>query len=85
METSSHRNLQASGTVDASARAGRGGEWLLDPTDVTIVGTGADTGIGSATADGTGIFTPTAGGAQILNTSIESQLNAGTNVTVRTS
>ncbi|HAF9764145.1 TPA: hypothetical protein G8R83_004528, partial [Salmonella enterica] len=85
VETSSHRNLQASGTVDASARAGRGGEWLLDPTDVTIVGTGADTGIGSATADGTGIFTPTAGGAQILNTSIESQLNAGTNVTVRTS
>ncbi|EIX8228828.1 hypothetical protein MLB10_004740, partial [Salmonella enterica] len=85
VETSSHRNLQASGTVDASARAGRGGEWLLDPTDVTIVGTGADTGIGSATTDGTGIFTPTAGGAQILNTSIESQLNAGTNVTVRTS
>ncbi|EGG3946213.1 filamentous hemagglutinin N-terminal domain-containing protein, partial [Salmonella enterica] len=85
VETSSHRNLQASGTVDASARAGRGGEWLLDPTDVTIVGTGADTGIGSATADGTGIFTPTATGAQILNTSIESQLNAGTNVTVRTS
>ncbi|EDX4101450.1 filamentous hemagglutinin N-terminal domain-containing protein [Salmonella enterica] len=85
VETSSHRNLQASGTVDASARAGRGGEWLLDPTDVTIVGAGADTGIGSATTDGTGIFTPTAGGAQILNTSIESQLNAGTNVTVRTS
>ncbi|EAY7317846.1 filamentous hemagglutinin N-terminal domain-containing protein, partial [Salmonella enterica] len=85
VETSSHRNLQASGTVDASARAGRGGEWLLDPTDVTIVGTGADTGIGSATADGTGIFTPTATGAQILGTSIESQLNAGTNVTVRTS
>ncbi|EFP1214521.1 filamentous hemagglutinin N-terminal domain-containing protein [Salmonella enterica] len=85
VETSSHQNLQASGDVDASARAGRGGEWLLDPTDVTIVGTGADTGIGSATADGTDVFTPTVGGAQILNTSIESQLNAGTNVTVRTS
>ncbi|EEG5675030.1 filamentous hemagglutinin N-terminal domain-containing protein, partial [Salmonella enterica] len=29
VETSSHRNLQAFGAVDASARAGHGGEWLL--------------------------------------------------------
>ncbi|EDW0787403.1 filamentous hemagglutinin N-terminal domain-containing protein, partial [Salmonella enterica subsp. enterica] len=85
VETSSHRNLQAYGEVDASARAGRGGDWLLDPTDVTIVGSGVDTGIGSATADGTDIFTPTASGAQILNSSIVNQLNAGTNVTVKTS
>ncbi|EAZ9461638.1 filamentous hemagglutinin N-terminal domain-containing protein, partial [Salmonella enterica] len=85
VETSSHRNLQASGEVDASARAGQGGEWLLDPTDVTIVGAGADTGVDSATADGTDIFTPTASGAQILNSSIVNQLNAGTNVTVKTS
>ncbi|EJP7714970.1 hypothetical protein NY957_004595, partial [Salmonella enterica] len=82
---SSHRNLQASGAVDASARAGHGGEWLLDPTDVTIVGAGADTGIDSATADGTDIFTPTASGGQILNSSIVNQLNAGTSVTVKTS
>ncbi|EHC5874541.1 filamentous hemagglutinin, partial [Salmonella enterica subsp. enterica serovar Eastbourne] len=85
VETSSHRNLQASGAVDASARAGHGGAWLLDPADVTIVGTGRDTGMSSATADGTDIFTPTVGGAQILNTSIENQLNAGTNVTIKTS
>ncbi|EAA7989068.1 filamentous hemagglutinin N-terminal domain-containing protein, partial [Salmonella enterica] len=85
VETSSHRNLQASGTVDASSPSGKGGEWLLDPTDVTIVGSGVDTGIGSATADGTDIFTPTASGAQILNSSIVNQLNAGTNVTVKTS
>ncbi|EDX9447691.1 filamentous hemagglutinin N-terminal domain-containing protein, partial [Salmonella enterica subsp. enterica] len=85
VETSSHRNLQVSGEVDASARAGRGGEWLLDPTDVAIVGAGADTGIGSSTADGTDIFTPTAGAAKILNSSIQNQLNAGTSVTVRTS
>ncbi|ECP3520627.1 filamentous hemagglutinin N-terminal domain-containing protein [Salmonella enterica] len=85
VETSSHRNLQASGAVDASARAGHGGEWLLDPTDVTIVGAGADTGIDSATADGTDIFTPTASGGQILNSSIVNQLNAGTSVTVKTS
>ncbi|WP_079972584.1 two-partner secretion domain-containing protein, partial [Salmonella enterica] len=85
VETSSHQNLQVTGEVDASARAGQGGEWLLDPTDVTIVGAGADTGIDSATADGTDIFTPVASGAQILNSSIENQLNAGTNVTVKTS
>ncbi|EJY7090153.1 filamentous hemagglutinin N-terminal domain-containing protein [Salmonella enterica] len=85
VETSSHRNLQVSGAVDASARAGHGGEWLLDPTDVTIVGAGADTGIDSATADGTDIFTPTASGGQILNSSIVNQLNAGTSVTVKTS
>ncbi|EHA2635350.1 filamentous hemagglutinin N-terminal domain-containing protein [Salmonella enterica] len=85
VETSSHRNLQASGAVDASARAGHGGEWLLDPTDVTIVGAGAGTGIDSATADGTDIFTPTASGGQILNSSIVNQLNAGTSVTVKTS
>ncbi|ELH6162838.1 filamentous hemagglutinin N-terminal domain-containing protein [Salmonella enterica] len=85
VETSSHRNLQTSGAVDASARAGHGGEWLLDPTDVTIVGAGADTGIDSATADGTDIFTPTASGGQILNSSIVNQLNAGTSVIVKTS
>ncbi|EDW8121956.1 filamentous hemagglutinin N-terminal domain-containing protein, partial [Salmonella enterica subsp. enterica serovar Sundsvall] len=83
VETSSHDNLQASGTVDASARAGHGGEWLLDPTDVTIVGTGSDSNIDSSTSSG--IFTPTADVAQILNSSIENQLNAGTNVTVKTS
>ncbi|EBR2769165.1 filamentous hemagglutinin N-terminal domain-containing protein, partial [Salmonella enterica] len=83
VETSSHRNLQAYGTVDASSPSGKGGEWLLDPTDVTIVGTGTDSNIDSTT--NAGIFTPTASGAQILNTSIVSQLNAGTNVTVKTS
>ncbi|EMG7234234.1 filamentous hemagglutinin N-terminal domain-containing protein [Salmonella enterica] len=83
VETSSHNNLQAFGEVNTSARAGHGGEWLLDPTDVTIVGAGTDTGIDSTTS--AGIFTPTASGAQILNSSIQSQLNAGTNVTVKTS
>ncbi|EAO5528018.1 filamentous hemagglutinin N-terminal domain-containing protein, partial [Salmonella enterica subsp. enterica serovar Hvittingfoss] len=83
VETSSHNNLQAFGRVDASAPNGRGGEWLLDPTDVTIVGTGADSNVDSSTT--AGVFTPTASGAQILNTSINNQLNAGTSVTVKTS
>ncbi|EAY4680374.1 filamentous hemagglutinin N-terminal domain-containing protein, partial [Salmonella enterica subsp. enterica serovar Rubislaw] len=92
VETSSHRNLQAYGTVDASSPSGKGGEWLLDPTDVTIVSTGggniSETGKGTASSldtDTDHIFSPNASGAAILNSSIENQLNAGTNVTVKTS
>ncbi|HGJ5396416.1 TPA: filamentous hemagglutinin N-terminal domain-containing protein, partial [Salmonella enterica subsp. enterica serovar Newport] len=85
VETSSHNNLQAFGHVDASSPRGHGGNWLLDPTDVTIVGTGSESGISSSAAGSDAVFSPTASGAQILNTSIVNQLNAGTNVTVQTS
>ncbi|EDS7590031.1 filamentous hemagglutinin N-terminal domain-containing protein, partial [Salmonella enterica subsp. diarizonae] len=83
VETSSHQNLQASGSVDASAPAGHGGEWLLDPTNVTIVASGADSDVDSSTTDGT--FVPTATGAKILNTTISDSLNKGSSVTVKTS
>ncbi|HBM0248679.1 TPA: filamentous hemagglutinin N-terminal domain-containing protein, partial [Salmonella enterica] len=84
VETSSHNNLQAFGRVDASSARGKGGQWLLDPTDVTIVGTGSDVGVSSSTTDNNSVFSPTASGAQILNTSINNQLNAVTGVTIKT-
>ncbi|EJM4069489.1 filamentous hemagglutinin N-terminal domain-containing protein [Salmonella enterica] len=93
VETSSHRNLQAFGAVDASARAGHGGEWLLDPTDVTIVSGDANTAVterGKGTEatldmDTEHVFSPSATGAQVSADKISEQLNAGTNVTVQTS
>ncbi|EBF4234909.1 filamentous hemagglutinin N-terminal domain-containing protein, partial [Salmonella enterica] len=51
VETSSHNNLQAFGQVDASSARGNGGQWLLDPTDVTIIGTGSESGMSSSTTD----------------------------------
>ncbi|HGG6756937.1 TPA: filamentous hemagglutinin N-terminal domain-containing protein [Salmonella enterica subsp. enterica serovar Java] len=80
VETSSHHNLQAFGDVEASALNGRGGNWLLDPTDVTIVA-GADKNV----SNDSNVFTPSDNGAQIGVGSIQSQLNNGANVTIKTS
>lgn len=88
VETSSHNNLQAFGDVNTSASSGKGGEWLLDPTNVTIVGVPAgESNVTSSHDKGTNTetFTPVASGAQILNTSIEDQLNNEANVTIKTS
>ncbi|HAF2163488.1 TPA: filamentous hemagglutinin N-terminal domain-containing protein, partial [Salmonella enterica] len=83
VETSSHKNLQAFGDVDTSTPAGRGGEWLLDPLDVTIVSGDANTGVTEKT-DTDRVFSPSASGAQISAQKIADQLNAGTDVTVDT-
>ncbi|MBS0054396.1 filamentous hemagglutinin N-terminal domain-containing protein [Yersinia sp. Marseille-Q3913] len=92
VETSSRRNLQAFGQVDASAINGGRGRWLLDPAEVSIVGNGAESGSSMRMGDipagyvtNAQVFVPTTNVAQILNTSINSQLNAGTNVTITTS
>ncbi|EGO2478241.1 filamentous hemagglutinin N-terminal domain-containing protein [Salmonella enterica] len=93
VETSSHRNLQAFGDVNTSAPSGKGGDWLLDPTDVTIVSGDANTAVtesgkgaeATLDTDTEHVFSPSATGAQVSAEKISTQLNAGTNVTVQTS
>ncbi|EIQ5548036.1 filamentous hemagglutinin N-terminal domain-containing protein, partial [Escherichia coli] len=84
VETSSHGNLQAFGSVSASANKGRAGNWLLDPLDITVVN-GSSSSV-NETTDTAGIFevTPSAAGSQVSNTSINNELNNGTSVTILT-
>ncbi|HIA4165510.1 TPA: filamentous hemagglutinin N-terminal domain-containing protein, partial [Escherichia coli] len=87
VETSSHGNLQAFGSVSASAKKGKAGNWLLDPIDITIVN-GTDKAV-TETNDTQSQpphtqFTPTAEGSQVSNTSINDELNNGTSVTILT-
>lgn len=51
VETSSQRNLQAFGRVDASAIMGNMGSWLLDPAEVNIVSRGAENGVSVQVGD----------------------------------
>ncbi|ECQ1027441.1 filamentous hemagglutinin N-terminal domain-containing protein, partial [Salmonella enterica subsp. diarizonae] len=94
VETSSRRNLQAFGDVDASAPGGRGGQWLIDPTDVTIVSADTSTNVTASGGDVTGaaldtdtvhLLQPSAAGAQVSAAKIKTQLDKGTSVTVETS
>ena len=71
--------LDVSGlNLDVSATNGNGGTWLLDPYNITI---SATTTV-NTTAGPT--YTPTATGSNILNSDINTQLNAGTAVIVDT-
>ncbi|HHY1462478.1 TPA: filamentous hemagglutinin N-terminal domain-containing protein [Yersinia enterocolitica] len=92
VETSSQRNLQSFGRIDVSAIMGNTGRWLLDPAEVNIVGSGAESGVSVQIGDipagyvkNAQVFTPMANVTQILNTSINAQLDKGTNVTITTS
>ena len=81
VETSSRGNLQAFGTVTASAKKGLAGNWLLDPADITIVSATSDTNVSNSN----GIFTPNSKSSQVANTTINNRLNNGTSVTIQTS
>lgn len=92
VETSSHGNLQAFGDVDASAVAGQGGNWLLDPVGINIT---PDTASGeNVTTSEKGdnneeIFTSAINDSgkdvsKIKASTINNKLSAGTSVTIRT-
>ncbi|EAN8329428.1 filamentous hemagglutinin N-terminal domain-containing protein, partial [Salmonella enterica] len=85
VETSSRNNLQISGVVDAASSAGKGGRWLIDPTDITIMHGSSDSNASGSINGSEDIFTPTAGSSGISDTTITGQLNNGTSVVVKTS
>jgi filamentous hemagglutinin family protein len=84
IETSGHiLNVNAS-QGDASAAHGAAGLWLFDPYNVTITSADANGSFASDSATSTDTWTPSAIGSSILNTTIVTKLNAGTNVEIAT-
>lgn len=81
IETSGHWLDVAGISVNASAKNGNSGTWLLDPADVTISAAGTTGG----TITG-GVFTPdpSADTATVDVATIITALNAGTDVTINT-
>ncbi|MDB5808717.1 MAG: hypothetical protein JWN94_839 [Betaproteobacteria bacterium] len=78
IETSGKNYLDVAGaTVSASSLHGANGQWLLDPSDVTVVH-------GSTGTLGGGIFDP-GSSSSIGDTEINLALNGGTDVTIQTS
>ncbi|HCN9791342.1 TPA: filamentous hemagglutinin N-terminal domain-containing protein, partial [Escherichia coli] len=85
VETSSHGNLQAFGSVSASAKKGKAGNWLLDPLDITIVESVGGNAANETEENGEKIFSPgSTTQSQVSNTSINNELNNGTSVTILT-
>ncbi|PDN89962.1 filamentous hemagglutinin [Escherichia coli] len=84
VETSSHGNLQAFGTVSASAKKGKAGNWLLDSADITIVNGSNVSKTETTQSPPHTQFAPTAAGSAVSNTSINNRLNNGTSVTILT-
>src|SRR5699024_11544821 len=73
------------GALSASAKRGRAGNWLLDPLDITIVQNAGGNAANETDENGGKIFSPgSATQSQVSNTSINSELNNGTSVTVLT-
>lgn len=74
VDTSGHGAL----TVANVPVVGRGGEWHIDPYDIEIVATGSNA------TTGTNAIVSTGSGAQVGADTIQSQLDAGVNVSITT-
>jgi hypothetical protein len=83
VETSGKRYLDVAGIkVRADATGGTAGTWLLDPYSLNISASTTDfTPAGGSPY----IFSSGSGASNVQNTDIETQLNAGTSVTLQTS
>ncbi|OQW71112.1 MAG: hypothetical protein BVN35_17210 [Proteobacteria bacterium ST_bin11] len=79
VETSGKRFLDVTATPDLSAANGDSGTWLLDPNDVVIKRTLANSNIG-----GSPNFSSVNDSAVISTSTIEAALNNGTNVSIST-
>lgn len=81
VETSGKQRLGVSGNVDASATHGLAGDWLLDPQNVQITTSGANSvPAGGGTYNPSGATDP----YTILDSSISTALSNGNNVTITT-
>ncbi|HSW93044.1 MAG TPA: filamentous hemagglutinin N-terminal domain-containing protein [Gammaproteobacteria bacterium] len=81
VETSGKAYLDAMGMVDASAKAGLPGQWLLDPFNVTITTTTTN---GAFDSGNPNTYTPTANNGTANAATINASLNGGTSVTITT-
>ena len=84
VETSGKETLTVLGHVDAGADHGAAGQWLLDPGDLNIVSGSIDTNTNNPSAgkfedDATGVV------GQLSTDTINTSLNSGTAVEVKTS
>lgn len=85
VETSSARELVVTRTPDVTAAAGsRGGTWLIDPEDLTIVAGGGQNNINVTPPPPTSIFESTGASAELGVDLIKAALTGGATVEVRT-
>uniref|UniRef100_UPI0040484B25 autotransporter-associated beta strand repeat-containing protein n=1 Tax=Limnohabitans sp. TaxID=1907725 RepID=UPI0040484B25 len=83
IETSGHKLLVDALSVDASAGQGVGGEWLLDPYNISI-SSAATSGTGDSSASGVQTYAAAGSSSNINVGTITSALGGGTSVTVTT-
>ncbi len=80
VETSGVENLEITTTPDVTAPAGLGGEWLIDPSNIEIVG-----GTGNVDINNANPFVSTSNDAELGVELIQDALTGGASVIVRTS